>query len=164
LFFLQSEQAGLFNGLPNALVMAWGVASNLRKVHDSIILDLEDLKGAGLRAAAQLALKMMKERILRGRASDSHPIGKYTKSAIRLRKSKGRQTDFIDLYFSGDMLDNMIVEKSGNSRYVIGFQDQEQADKADFQEDRYGIIFELTEYEAEESLTAISTILDEILH
>ncbi len=61
----------------------------------------------------------------------------------------GLQTDHIDLTFTGDMFNNYTIAPEGQTSYIIGFKDKLSSDKADWNERKFGRIFQLSEKESE---------------
>ena len=85
----------------------------------------------------------MKERIFKkGLNSKGSKIGKYGKYYspeykslwIPLRKSRGLQTKFVDLKFTGDLSDSFTSDKVDKDSVGIGFSDDENYEKSLIQE------------------------------
>lgn len=72
----------------------------------------------------------------------------YNEEYAAKRIKKGLEIDKIDLTFSGDMMGDFIVAPEGKTGYVIGFKGQLSSDKADWNERRFGEIFQLSNNEA----------------
>jgi hypothetical protein len=87
--------------------------------------------------------KDMKERIFeKGLNSKGSKIGKYGsyysseyKSLwIPLRQKRGLQTKFVDLKFTGDLMNSFVAEKDEKDSVAIGFDDDENYEKSLIQE------------------------------
>lgn len=63
------------------------------------------------------------------------------------RKELGRQTDFIDLTLSGDMMNDFSFEATGKNEYSVGFLGIESGKIASYHEKRFGEIFSPSESE-----------------
>jgi hypothetical protein len=72
----------------------------------------------------------------------------YSEEYAKKRVKKGLEIDKIDLTFSGDMMGDFIVAPEGKTGYVIGFKGQLSSDKADWNERKFGTIFQLSDSEA----------------
>lgn len=93
-------------------------------------------------------------------ASDSAYSPRYSKK----RKKKGRQTDHVDLTMTGDMMDRAFtVIPLSKNEIGIGFQDDENFDKAQFNEERYGKIFMNTDEEIDSFLQTIKSRIKNVL-
>ncbi len=55
--------------------------------------------------------------------SDGKQLGTYSPFTVEKRKQKGLQTDFIDLRFTGDFQDNMVIKKTGRSQFELDSTD-----------------------------------------
>lgn len=79
----------------------------------------------------------MKQRIFKlGLNSFGSGIGDYMSSKwVNKRAAKGLQTDFVDLKYTGELHQSFTNEKKSNkNEYVLGFSDDYNAEKADYQE------------------------------
>ena len=94
-----------------------------------------------------------------GLDSSEKSIGVYSKSWAQQRLKEGRQVQFIDLTYSGEMMDSFIFSPSGKD-YVVGFSDN-QGFKADANEERFGIIFQLSNEELNDINNEIQNGLNE---
>ncbi len=91
----------------------------------------------------------------KGQKSDGVKIGSYKKNYAKYRDKKGRQSNYIDLTFTGEMIDGLAFSKTSDEEYSIGFSSKKSADKAEWNEARFGSVFELTEDE-------ISLVISEV--
>jgi hypothetical protein len=83
-----------------------------------------------------------------GKDSANKPIGKYkSKPWIKNRTSKGLQTGFVDLQFSGDLFNSMQVVKRGNDVYIAIINDDDYQKVVGQEERRKKTIFLPTENE-----------------
>lgn len=136
---------------------------------------LNDLKSADkiLRTAALNTVVIISDRIQqRGEKTDGSKIvtssptktGAYSKEYGKKRQSKGRQTSIIDMTFTdGGMMDDLTVEPSGENEYLVGFSGKQSSDKAEWNEDRFGELFSLSNSEQELVDNIIVNKVNEIL-
>lgn len=82
-----------------------------------------------------------------GDNSKGGKIGEYKPFSAKNRAKRGRQTQFIDLTDSGQMIDSLAFEKTNENEYAIGFSSKAAADKAEWNEARFGDVFALTKEE-----------------
>lgn len=78
---------------------------------------------------AEFLMGIIKQRTSRGQSADGNSFLPYTEAYAKFRKEKGRQTQFPDLNFSGQMLSN-IVQKSSPTEAIIFFANKFQNIKA----------------------------------
>lgn len=118
------------------------------------------------------ALALVSDRIQqRGEKSDGSKItspaktkfGAYSKGYGVKRKKAGRETDYIDLTFSGDMMGDFIVSPV-NGGAEVGFKGKESSDKADWNEAKFGTIFHLSEDETQQLNDIVQSRINEILN
>lgn len=88
----------------------------------------------------------------------------YSEEYAAKRVKKGLEIDKIDLTFSGDMMGDFIVAPEGKTGYIIGFKGQLSSDKADWNERRFGTIFQLTDSEANLIKGIVSKKINEIFN
>ncbi len=77
----------------------------------------------------------------------SKKIGAYSYGYGNKRKKRGRQVDHIDMTFSGDMMGDLVPIPEGENSYIIGFRGKLSSDKAEWNELKFGKIFQLSESE-----------------
>ncbi len=101
----------------------------------------------------------------KGQKSDETKIGNgsYQKSYAKYREKKGRQSNYIDLTFTGEMIDGLTFDKTASNEYSIGFGSKKSADKAEWNEARFGSVFELSDSEIELVTTAIENNVNEAI-
>lgn len=98
------------------------------------------------------------------KTSSSYKAGAYSFDYAKYtRVKKGRQIDHIDLTFTGEMMDNFLPTANGNNEYVIGFQGKLNADKAEWNELNFGVIFEASDEEITTTGEAIADNVNEII-
>lgn len=89
---------------------------------------------------ASAAHAEMTDRIfVRGELSGGSQIGEYSSLYSRKRREKGRQSDFVDLKFTGRLnidFANSLTRK--RNAFVAGVKSQANIDKVKFIEKRYG--------------------------
>jgi hypothetical protein len=143
-----------------------------------------------LRAAALYAAPAVQSRVQQdGQKSDGGQIGKYgqrvipaafgkaqsfgskkrlatlssTDSYKQLRQKLGLQTAYIDFTFSGDMWKSWRPVPISDTAYGVTFVSPEQLKIANSLESRFGITFELTDQELEQSLKTINRLATQYL-
>lgn len=77
-----------------------------------------------------------------------------------LRRALGRQVNYVDLTLTGQMIDSLVFDKTAYNEYSIGFANKAAADKAGWNEAKYGIVFELSNKEKELVLETIEAHID----
>lgn len=87
----------------------------------------------------------------------SFDYAKYT------RVKTGRQINHIDLTLTGEMMDNFLPTANGNNEYVIGFLGKSNADKAEWNEANFGVIFQGSNEEINQVGEAIADNVNEII-
>ena len=78
------------------------------------------------------------------------------------RKALGRQVQFIDLTLTGEMIDGLTLIKQGKD-WVIGFISKASADKAQWNEAKFGTVFHLSENEIDLVISALEISIDEAI-
>jgi hypothetical protein len=138
-----------------------------------------------LREAAINATSAVSDRVqFAGQKSDNSQIGQYgqrvipsafgkaqsfgskkrlatlssTDSYKQLRQKLGLQTAFIDFTFSGDMFKSWRPIPISDTAYGVTFVSAEQLNIANSLESRFGITFELTDKELDQSLQTINRL------
>lgn len=150
------------------------VETNLNSVIEKRLSILGDLGNADkiFREAALNTVVLISDRVQqKGKKSNGQSIttkakektGAYSKSYGKRRIKEGRQVKHIDQTFTGDMMDNLVPEPEGKTNYVVGFRGEKPAQKAEWNEDRFGAIFELSNTELKSVLGIINNRIDAIL-
>jgi hypothetical protein len=88
----------------------------------------------------------------------------YSEGYARRRVKKGLQIERIDETYTGDMMGDFIAAPDGKTGYVVGFRGQLSSDKADWNEMRFGTIFQLSESEANFIQEKVKTKINAILN
>jgi len=78
---------------------------------------------------AEFLMGLIKQRTQRGKNADGLSFAPYKPEYKAFRREKGRQVNFPDLNFSGQMLSNM-TQKSSPTQAIIFFANKFQAMKA----------------------------------
>ena len=78
---------------------------------------------------AEFLMGLIKQRTARGMSADGNSFPPYTEAYKTFRQNAGRQTQFPDLTFSGQMLSN-IIQKSSPTEAIIYFANKFQNTKA----------------------------------
>lgn len=130
------------------------IESNLSSVIQNLSFKINSLEDADklFRTAAFDSVALISDRVQQsGLKTNETPIRShawtsksfYSKEYAKTRKRKGLQTQFVDLTFSGDMMGEFIPAPIIGG-WAAGFRTQKQGDKADFNEQRFGTIFNLS--------------------
>jgi len=119
----------------------------LKDLTDSL-LSLEETDSL-LREISNTLLAEMLDRIHeRGIKSDGTQIGTYSNSYLEYRIEQGKgSASNVTLFFTGQMQLDFNVAPIGENAYGLGYSNSLNFDKANWAEDRFGIIFEPTEQE-----------------
>lgn len=105
-----------------------------------------------LREIASGMLPTTRERIHeRGQKADGSQIGEYGDKYLKLRQSKYNRTADrkVILSLTGQMENDYKVIPLSDTEYALGFDNQFNADKAEWNEDRFGQVWALTDEELE---------------
>ena len=78
---------------------------------------------------AEFLMGIIKQRTTKGMNADGNSFPPYTEAYKTFRQNAGRQTQFPDLTFSGQMLSN-IIQKSSPTEAIIYFANKFQNTKA----------------------------------
>lgn len=106
----------------------------------------------------------MKTRIFeQGKASNGKRIGTYSAAYKKLKKKKGKPSNFVNLKFTDQMFFDFGLQVLGKGEYGIGFNNQFNYNKSIWNEERYGKeIFNETKKESELVDKVIQKFLDSI--
>lgn len=142
------------------------IITNISDVVKNEISRLKDLANPDLitRSAAFDTVAIISDRVQQeGKKSDNSQIKSfYSKGYEAKRKKNGLQTSFVDLTFTGDMINDFLPVFDGGD-WVAGFVGQRNADKARWNEERFGTIFELSQNELKLIEQAILNNVNKIL-
>lgn len=78
---------------------------------------------------AEFLMGLIKQRTQKGKDADGKTFAPYKPEYKAFRREKGRQVNFPDLNFSGQMLSNM-TQKSDSTKAILFFANKFQASKA----------------------------------
>ncbi len=119
----------------------------LKDLTDSL-LSLEETDSL-LREVSTTLLAEMRDRIHeRGIKSDGTQIGTYSNTYLEYRIEQGKgSASNVTLFFTGQMQNDFSVAPVGENAYGLGYSNRLNFEKANWAEDRFGIIFEPTEQE-----------------
>lgn len=82
-----------------------------------------------------------------GKRSDGSNIGNYTNAPyINRRTSQGRQVNYMDFQFSGDLFNSLQVGLL-NGKPAVGIISQKEADISGYLEEKHGTVFQASEEE-----------------
>lgn len=151
------------------------VESNIDQVKKQVKLKLEQLIDVDktLREAALDAVVLISDRVQqRGENTSGQKMitksvkktGSYDAYYAEKRTKKGLQTDHIDLTFNGDMMNDFHIAPDGETSYIIGFRGQLSSDKSDWNERKFGTIFQLSGKESELITSIITKRINAILN
>jgi hypothetical protein len=125
-----------------------------------------------LRQAVIVVLPEMKRRIqndgknsadVKMRTKSARKYGAYSMAYGRFRNKKGFQTAIIDLTLSGAMMNSLKAGPTGPNSYGIGFLGPDEFKKAEWNEGRFGTIFDPSKYELQVSLDVINRQAQKLL-
>ena len=105
-----------------------------------------------LREISTTMLAITRERIHEaGLNANGSSIGEYSDRYLKLRESSNLGSDRqVKLFFTGQMQNDYSVVDISDTEYGLGFQNQFNADKADWAEDKFGKIYALTDSELDQ--------------
>lgn len=89
--------------------------------------------------------------------------GAYSKYYGIKRQKAGRQTDYIDLTFSDDMMADFITSPVDGGAEV-GFKGQSSSDKSEWNEARFGELFSLSDKETDQIGEIVNNRINGILN
>lgn len=151
------------------------IETNIGELVQNQLQVFDDLIDADkiLREAALDTLALISNRVQnRGEKADGTKIvskspsrkGAYSRNYGLKRQRSGREVDIIDLTATdqGGMMDSLTVEPEGNNSYVVGFAGQRASDLAEYNELRFGTIFEPSDSESDLIEEVINNRIDEI--
>lgn len=151
------------------------IDSNLEEVKKSLQTKLETaiqfdkvLREVGLDAVVLISHRVQQE----GKKSDGSKIstkakkrfGAYSYEYGKKREKEGLQTKIIDQTYSGDMLGDFILAPEGEKSYIIGFRGKTASDKAEWNERRFGKIYQLSNEESKLLSDIINKRINAILN
>ncbi len=143
------------------------VVTNISQV---ILSEIEKLKSLGdadkvTRSVAFDTIALVSDRVQQqGKKANGELIQSfYSKDYSKKRSSNGLQTSFVDLTFTGDMMVDFLPMQDNLGNWGAGFISDRNAQKARWNEERFGTIFELTNQETDIVEKAIQENIDKIL-
>lgn len=118
------------------------------------------------RSAAFDTVAMISDRVQQqgNKANGTKIQSFYSTSYGKKRASKGLQTSFVDLTFTGDMMVDFLPMQDSSGNWGAGFISERNAQKARWNEERFGTIFELSNDELVVIESAIQENVDKILN
>lgn len=134
------------------------ISSNLNEVTTRLVAKLQEVNDPNgtardrmLRQVASDTLANVKYRIhTEGLNSAGQPIGQYSSAYLRIREknNRGRNPKVI-LSLTGQMENDFSIVSSQANRYGLGFKNTLNADKAEWVQDEYGRVYDLTQQETD---------------
>jgi 5'-3' exonuclease len=98
-----------------------------------------------------------------GIKSDGSQIGTYSPSYLELRREQqDRSNTNVNLVFTGDMERDYKIIPISDTEYGLGYTDDNNADKAKWNTERYGRIFALTDDELDQVRNIIKEYLNKL--
>jgi hypothetical protein len=144
------------------------IESNLSKVTGDLISRLTNIEDADkvLRTASLDTVALISDRIQqKGLKTNGTPIKSFYSAAYgRKRREDGKQTQYIDLTFSGDMMADYTAVPDGYNSFVAGFRSEKSAQKAEYNEDRFGTVFQASNEEVDILLKGVNESINKILN
>jgi hypothetical protein len=138
------------------------IESNLSSVIQNLSFKINSLEDSDklFRTAAFDSVALISDRVQQDGLKTNDTLIKsfYSKGYGQKRRKNGLQTQFVDLTFSGDMMGDFVPAPIIGG-WAAGFRSQKQGDKADWNEERFGTIFNLS---ADELSTVTKGINDYI--
>ena len=100
-----------------------------------------------------------------GQKGDGSQIGQYQRDSYKkLRKSKGRQIQYVDLQFEGDLIRGYATGKTDDTgANCVGFVNELSQNKAEGNEARFGAIFAPSDQEIDIAMKSYQALLDQKL-
>jgi hypothetical protein len=150
------------------------IESDIEKFYQKQLKTFEELASADkvLREAAFDTVVIISDRVQqKGKKTDGTDIqskatkktGDYSFYYGKTRQKKGFQVDHIDLTFSGDMMGDLVPIPEGTTSYLVGFRGKKSSDVAEYNEQRFGVVFQLSPSELTFILNKINTKINEII-
>lgn len=123
------------------------IESNLASVIQNLSFKITSLEDADklFRTAAFDSVALISDRVQQdGLKTNDTPIKSFYSAGYgKKRRKAGLQTQFIDLTFSGDMMGDFIPATIIGG-WAAGFRGEKASQKADWNEERFGTIFNLS--------------------
>jgi hypothetical protein len=119
-----------------------------------------------LRQVASDTLANVKFRIhTEGLNSAGQPIGEYSSAYLRVREknNRGRNPKVI-LSLTGQLENDFSIVSNTANNYGLGFKNPINADKAEWLQDQYGKVYDLTEKEAQHANLVANDFLAQYLN
>ncbi len=149
--------------------MSGNISSKISLLNEGLkSVDIEKIA----REAAFDAMALISDRVQqRGEKTDGTKItspskkkyGAYSEGYGKKRNKSGREVDYIDMTFSGDMMGDFVVEPIHGGA-EIGFRGDESSDKSEWNEAKFGEMFSLSDEEVDLIQTVIQNRVNEILN
>lgn len=151
------------------------IESNIQEVINSQLNKLDQLIEADkvLRQAAFDTVALVSDRVQQQGAltdgqkmitSSPKKFGSYSKKYGQKRSNKGLQTEIIDQTYSGDMMGDLLPEPEDKTSYVVGFRGEKSSATAQYNEERFGTIFQLSSSELSVVNGIVKDSINEILN
>jgi len=151
-------------------------SSNLNQVASSIIGELKSIANSNgeardqmLRTIALDTVAQMKQRIhVDGLNSDGKPLGEYTNAYMRIREDNNRGSSRKVIFSLTRQMESdfNIVGGSGASGYSLGFKNPDNADKAEWLQDKpkFGKTYAPTEAEVAHMVVVAEQFINDLLN
>lgn len=127
-----------------------------------------------VRMTAQFGANQVRDRIqLTGRNTQGDPmiskspkrLGRYSASHGKVRQEEGLRTDLINLTFSGELLngDSWTAIQDSDDSYGAGFSENTMSERADFLEEEFGEVFQLSADEEDAAADYFNNALNDLM-
>ncbi len=144
------------------------MTSNLNEVLASLGVKLNTLGDADkvLRTAAVDTVALISDRVQQdGLKTNGTPIKSFYSAGYGAKRRKlGFQTQYVDLTFTGDMMADYTVVPDGQDSFVAGFRSEKSAQKAEYNEQRFGTVFEASKNELDILKESVIESVNKILN
>lgn len=90
--------------------------------------------------------------------------GRYSYDYAKKRRGLGLRVDFVDLTVTGELINDYKVLNTSSERATVGFEDNDSADIAEYQEAYYGDeIFDPSDEEVDETINELEKYILNLL-
>ena len=150
------------------------ITSNLQEVTADLTARLKainetsgEVRDQMLRTIALDTVAQMKQRIhIEGLNSKDAPIGEYSNAYLKRREQYNRGSSRKVIISLTRQLENdfNIVSGNGATGYGLGFKNPDNADKAEYVQDKYGDIYKPTDAEVAHMVVVAEQFINDILN
>lgn len=149
--------------------MSFTLSSNLAEVVLDLSAQLKSLSddnGASkdklMRMVASEMVTILHDRIhVQGQNTAGQDFGEYSNSYLKLRKKNGLTGRKVILRFTGQ-LEKLTIVPDNKGNYSIGWISENNLTKAQYMEQRYGIIYQFNENEANHAIAVANDFITQL--